>query len=179
MTSTQGMGSCLIPTLWSAEHSCWLPCGRQIEDGESIGTVLSFAGPLVGHRDCADAFEKRERNEKMVRIGRQQGAGGPMPGPEQYKDGIMGSIPLEKPPEPTGDLPPGVTSVADVPFEEKDMIGSPIPDYAASPHVGDIREDGAVWVGDYWAKVEDHPLTRARDLMVAALAEINKYVESR
>lgn len=148
----------------------------------------------------------------MVKIGRQQGAGGPMPGPEQYKDGIMGSIPLEKPEEPLPPMPPGVKSVADLPFEEQPPMagdpkqtGTPLPGYTAgaiapgmkearaavtpgwvpatedhhgfyapeSPNIGDIREDGAVWVGHGWAKIED-PLAKAKELLAQAIAELDK-----
>jgi hypothetical protein len=204
MSADKGMGSCLIQT---AEGSI---CGRQIEEGDPIGTVMSaYGGPVVGHKDCADAFEHRKREQQMVKIGRQQGAGGPMPGPEQYKEGIMGSIPLEKPEEPAPDLPegieltgkpqhmPGAPDYMQPKSFEDGLVGSPpvpIPDYnagAIAPGAKAARADPSrVTVGlpdsDFlgnakalMTQVAQHTSPLRELMMVSAINEIIKHLEKR
>lgn len=116
--ATKGLGACLI----AGDNG--LPCGRQISEGEPIGTVAVGhpPNPIVGHKKCADAWALRKQREKddMVRIGKQQGPGGSIGDPASYDDGIQGSIPLEKP-EPLPSLaevkmPEGVQSLAELPF---------------------------------------------------------------
>lgn len=95
-TPIKGLGVCLIP----GEDGT--PCGRQIEEGEPIGTVI-HGGPQVGHKRCANAFyirkqdEERQKREDMVKIGKQQGPGGSIGDPATYPDALAsGSVPLEK-----------------------------------------------------------------------------------
>jgi len=95
--SIRGIGLCMIP------NDQGVPCGRQVAEGESIGTVLS-GGPQVGHKKCADAFharrqaEERQKRSEMVKIGKQQGPGGDIGDPSTYPDALAsGSYPLEKP----------------------------------------------------------------------------------
>jgi len=76
-------------------------CGKQIGEGEAIGTVI-INGPVVGHKKCADGFHarkqqsEREARHKMVKRYDQGGAGGPIDYNSE-RDGIQGSLPLEKP----------------------------------------------------------------------------------
>jgi len=76
-------------------------CGKQIQEGEAIGTVI-INGPVVGHKKCADGFHtrkqqsEREARHNMVKRYDQGGAGGPIDYNSE-RDGIQGSLPLEKP----------------------------------------------------------------------------------
>jgi hypothetical protein len=136
MSADRGMGSCLIA------GANGIPCGLQIEEGAPIGTVMSPGGPLVGHKDCAAAYEQRKR-EQMVKIGRQQGPGGAIPGPEQYKEGIQGSIPLEKPEEPPhlSPVPPGAESLEQPPMAgDPKQTGTPLPSYSAGAIAPGVKE---------------------------------------
>ena len=87
MAETMGLGACLIT------KDDGLPCGLQIGEGEPIGTVVIGTGPVVGHRNCADAFMTRRK--KVVQIGKQQGPGGVVD-PTTFTEGILGSTPLVK-----------------------------------------------------------------------------------
>lgn len=123
MAEIKGMGACLVP------NDEGKPCGRQIAEGEPIGTVMAASGPIVGHRKCADAFharkqqQERESRNSMVKDIKQAGAGGPLDF-AGAKDTIMGSIPLEKSPNSSSDLneltkAAGIPSIADVPMEDE------------------------------------------------------------
>lgn len=121
MALVEGMGKCLI------QQDNGMPCGRQIQPGEPIGTVIAgfAAGPIVGHKACADAYQARQNKEKqVVKIGRQGGPGGSIGDPSQYEDALaFGSVPLEKPDARVPDLasipmPEGVRPLTDLPFEE-------------------------------------------------------------
>jgi hypothetical protein len=76
-----------------------LPCGNQIEEGSSIGTVMLANGPAVGHKKCTDAFyarkmqAERDKRENMVKIAKQGSSG--LVGP--YEDAILNPSPLVKP----------------------------------------------------------------------------------
>lgn len=103
---TKGLGVCLIPTEDDGT------CGRQIEEGEPIGTVVLPGGPIVGHKRCADGFHQRrqaQEREKRMKIGKQQGPGGSIGDPSTYPDALaFGSKPLV--PEGKEIPPTGVTS---------------------------------------------------------------------
>lgn len=124
MSSDQGMGSCLI------QQANGLPCGRQIAEGEPVGTVISGATAIVGHKRCADSFTQRKMEDQVVKIGKQSGAGGPVD-VSTFADGVMHSTPLEtKPGYVAPELPPmpaGVRSIAEVPFEEQTQLGTQHP----------------------------------------------------
>jgi hypothetical protein len=109
------MGVCLIP------NDKDVPCGRQIEEGEPIGTVILNRTPLIGHRACAHGFHsrtqavEREKRVASMKIGKQSGPGGSIGDPDKYPDALaFGSKPLvpeEKEPVPPADPdipPPGV-----------------------------------------------------------------------
>ena len=135
MTWDKGLGTCLIPT------ETGIPCGLHIQEGEPIGTVVSFAGPVVGHKKCADAYTQRKKDEQMVKIGKQQGPGGSIGDPSSYAEGIMGSIPLEKPeppepPFPLSSVPPPATP------QPVDTHEGRWP--AATVEVNGVRQEG-VW----------------------------------
>lgn len=94
MALEQGMGSCMIPV---GENG--YPCGKQIEEGEPIGSVLVGMGSRIGHKRCKDAFYARRAQEAKDAVAKnikQAGPGGPvnLAGGE---DAIMGSIPLVPP----------------------------------------------------------------------------------
>lgn len=93
--TVMGMGVCMIPK----END--IPCGRQITEGEPIGSVVIGPGNVVvGHKRCGDGFNMRKKEKAdMVKIARQQGAGGPVD-MTTAEDMVYGSIPLQKP-EPT------------------------------------------------------------------------------
>ena len=93
MSADRGMGNCC-------------ECHQQIAEGAPIG-VLSHVPFLLGHKDCVDA--KKVENH-MVKIGRQQGPGGPVP--TQYEEGIQGSITLEKKDSLVEEFHPDVLRVA-------------------------------------------------------------------
>lgn len=117
----KGLGVCLIP-----KENGQL-CSRQIEEGEPIGTVVVGVTPFTGHHACAQAYEGRKAAKKetgMVKRVDQQGPGGAVD-MTTGTDAVMGSTPLEKSPgsEDKPDLssvpmPPGVTPITDLPFEE-------------------------------------------------------------
>jgi len=125
----KGMGPCLIP------NAKGFPCGRQINEGAPIGTVIAGIGaPLVGHRECAAAFQQRKQNEQrekvaaaMVKRVDQAGPGGAL-GPE--RDALLGGIPLaeqiarqeaQKEQANLGEAAAaaGVRSVAEIPFDDE------------------------------------------------------------
>jgi hypothetical protein len=122
------MGNCTIP---DAAGSI---CGKQINEGEAIGTIV-LGGPRVGHKRCCDAYharvqeKEREKRLQMVKRIDQGGPGGPVDYTSE-RDAVMGSIPLEtRPggpaPADTGDpsllgglaAAAGVRSVGDLPME--------------------------------------------------------------
>lgn len=122
MAETMGMGVCLI---YIAPNR---PCGRQIQEGEPIGTVVLAGGPVVGHKKCADNFRPAfaavaNAGGHPVKLGKQGGPGGAIPGPEGYDQAIAGSIPLE-----SVTMPEGVKSLADLP-----MDGEPAAPVEAAP----------------------------------------------
>lgn len=92
----KGLGTCLIQ---QADNTV---CGKQIEEGEPIGTIMSPSGPLVGHRNCAAAHyarkmqTEREKRDEMVKIARQSGPGGAVD-MSTAEDAIENSTPLVKP----------------------------------------------------------------------------------
>jgi hypothetical protein len=111
MAADQGMGNCLIP------GADGLPCGKQINEGEAIGTIV-LGGPRVGHKKCSDAYHarvqeaEREKRLNMVKRLDQGGPGGAVVYSSE-RDAIMGSIPLDhKPGDP---LPPDVPQPHDGP----------------------------------------------------------------
>lgn len=130
MGSIKGMGPCGIP----GENN--LPCGRQIIEGEPVGTITrgSAYSPLstTGHKRCADAYhvrvqrQERERNMAMVQRINQDGPSGAV-NPTTAYDAVQGSLPLEKveteaprPPTPlspqiVGDMSNGAHFIGDVP----------------------------------------------------------------
>lgn len=117
MSSIQGMGPCGIP---KADN---YPCGKQIQEGESIGTVTTPGGPVTGHKKCADMFymrkqaSERQEREAMVKKYNQQGPGGAMD-TANPQDLVMGSIPLDKPEVPANFTPPpGVNFIGDLPMD--------------------------------------------------------------
>jgi hypothetical protein len=124
MALIKGMGTCLIM------GGDGLPCGKQIQEGEAIGTVTGGFNdkmPLTGHKKCADAYHyrvqqsERAKREAQVKLMNQSGPGGPVD-PTTATDALVGgSIPLEKP-EPelhiqtiTAGLPPGSNYLGDLP----------------------------------------------------------------
>lgn len=133
MAETKGMGSCLI------QLESGNPCGRQINDGEAIGTVISVSGPIVGHKRCADDYNRRT----MVKQYQQKGAGGPMD-TSNPKDMVENPTPLDASKIPdTADLsrvqmPPGVQPITDLPFE--DDLGSPVSIPSPAPERNIYRE---------------------------------------
>jgi hypothetical protein len=108
-------------------------CGKQINEGEAIGTIV-LGGPRVGHKRCADAYharvqeKEREKRLQMVKRIDQGGPGGPVDYSTE-RDAVQGSIPLEtRPGGPLPDTPDpsllgglaaaaGVASVADLPMD--------------------------------------------------------------
>lgn len=143
MSSVKGMGSCPI----TQENG--YPCGRQISEGESIGTVIINKAPYVGHKRCADAYTLREmQGGNVVKRADQNGPGGSI-GPE--RDALaFGSYPLESKPEPApppnarqqySQLPPGVEPMADDPFEVEALM--PLASASVSPH-GSISVSGGL-----------------------------------
>lgn len=93
----KGLGSCLIPNEQGGV------CGRQIQEGEAIGTVmLRPGGPVIGHKACSDDFHRRkqeaEKQTRMAMVKRvdQGGPGGPI-NYSSERDALLGSLPLEKP----------------------------------------------------------------------------------
>lgn len=145
MAYDKGLGTCLIP---KANGQL---CSKQIAEGEAIGTVIVGVTPLVGHKDCASNFTQRQADKKkeqsVVKRVDQSGPGGAVD-MSQAKDATLGSIPLEKSPNPVSvsndppqeppslslaetPLPEGVKSVTEVPFTEtpKDTwaVGRPAP----------------------------------------------------
>lgn len=109
MAEVKGLGVCMIPT------STGKPCGKQIQQGESIGTIINAQRtPIVGHKKCAEAYETR-----TMKLGKQGGPGGAID-ESSYENAIMGSVPLEKPAKSLDEMqmPPGVKSLADLPFEQ-------------------------------------------------------------
>lgn len=90
MSLVQGVGTCLAP------QANGLPCGKQIADGEPIGTIVinPIVGGIVVHRHCADAYEARKREKEAVKLGKQAGPGGPID-PSSFQDALAyGSVPL-------------------------------------------------------------------------------------
>lgn len=121
-SSIKGMGSCAIPG-----ENGW-PCGRQIAQGESIGTVIINKQPSVGHKRCADAYTFREMQGTNVVKRADQQADGSV-GPERDALG-EGSFPLTgaSKPEPApppnaraqySQLPAGVVPLAELPFDDE------------------------------------------------------------
>lgn len=130
MATVKGMGPCSIP----GENN--FPCGRQIAEGEPVGTITmgNVFNPqsAIGHRHCADAWwerkrsAEREQNFAMVKRVNQSQAGGAVNFNEAY-DAVQGSVPLEKkdtvPLSPTertgttikGDLSQGAHFIGDLP----------------------------------------------------------------
>lgn len=109
MAEVKGLGVCMVPT------STGRPCGKQIHQGESIGTIINeHRTPIVGHKKCAEAYETR-----TMKLGKQGGPGGAIDD-SSYSDALVGSIPLEKPAKSLEEvqMPPGVKSLADLPFDE-------------------------------------------------------------
>lgn len=111
MAYDKGMGTCLIPK----ENG--IPCGGHIGEGAPIGTIISVnQQPLVGHKACVDGFNFRKA--QPVKIAKQSPGGTVGP----YEDAILNPTPLEKPEPPQSlsnvPMPPGVQSVADLPFDE-------------------------------------------------------------
>lgn len=109
MAEVKGLGVCMIPT------STGKPCGKQIQQGEPIGTITNAQRtPIVGHKKCAEAYEMR-----TMKLGKQGGPGGAID-ESSYENAIMGSVPLEKPAKSLDEvqMPPGVKSLADLPFDE-------------------------------------------------------------
>lgn len=110
MAVIKGMGPCAIP------QDNGLPCGRQINEGEPVGTIAKGSAfnplPMVGHKRCADAYyqrvqaAEREKNLAMVQRINQAGAGGPVDNSTAF-DPVQGSIPLEKPEAPATPVAPG------------------------------------------------------------------------
>lgn len=103
----KGIGVCLVP------NEDGVPCGRQVAEGEPIGTVITAGKPVVGHRNCANEYHRRQQaqyrteREKMVKIGKQEGPGGVIGDPASYPDALAsGSYPLEKKSPPVMDTPP-------------------------------------------------------------------------
>jgi hypothetical protein len=134
MAHDMGMGNCMIP------DANGVYCGRQIGEGEAIGTIV-LGGPKIGHKRCADAYHariqqaEREKRDAMVKRIDQSGPGGPVDHTTE-REGIQGSIPLEhrpgdplreqgSQPDVSGQPPDlaglaasaGVHSIADVPME--------------------------------------------------------------
>lgn len=107
---TKGMGVCLIP------NDKDIPCSRQIEEGEPIGTVIFNRTAMVGHRACANGYHQRtqaaerEKRVQSMKIGKQEGPGGAIGDPEKYPDALaFGSKPLV----PEEKIPPsGVTATS-------------------------------------------------------------------
>jgi hypothetical protein len=124
MAVVRGMGPCGIP------RENGLPCGRQIQDGEPVGTITqgTVYNPqsTTGHKACADAFHQRvqqrerERNMAMVQRINQSGPGGAV-NPNDAYDAVQGSIPLAKAEEPkapgtiVGDMSNGAHFLGDLP----------------------------------------------------------------
>lgn len=121
MAIVSGRGLCEIPN----EKN--FPCGQQINDGEPHGSVVTPHGYKQGHRRCADAFherkmttERQERHKAMVKRV-DTDAGGAIDWTTQ-REGIIGSIPLEKSPNKPSlaemTMPAGVRPVSEVPMDE-------------------------------------------------------------
>ena len=136
MSYDKGIGTCLVPVNG-------IPCGRQIEDGESIRNLtLPYGGAIVGHKQCVDSYEanKQKENDMVQRVD-QGSPGGPVD-MRTAKDALLGSVPLVPKEEAhTGPsslsevpMPDGVRSVAEVPFEEPAAEPVSVPTVAA---VGD------------------------------------------
>lgn len=148
MATIRGMGPCAIP------QDNGLPCGRQINEGEPVGTIAKGSAfnplPMVGHKRCADAYyqrvqaAEREKNLAMVQRINQAGAGGPVDNSTAF-DPVQGSIPLEKSAVPVtsttpgqiigdmskgahfiGDVPEGVSPSEAVQYAQGTPLGTPV-----------------------------------------------------
>lgn len=143
------MGSCLIPK----ENGSY--CGKQIQEGEPIGTIGlgTPPQPVIGHKACADDYERRA--EATVKIGRQQGPGGPIGDPSGYDDALaFGSVPLEKPesPEPAPELnqvrmPEGVRPLSELPMDDevvnpqvRQYVTGQVPETGLTHHEREVME---------------------------------------
>jgi hypothetical protein len=115
MSSIKGMGSCVI----TQENG--YPCGRQIGEGEAIGTVVINGAPYIGHKRCADAYDLRSSNG-MVKRADQTSPGGAV-GPMRdavAQDGRpdIADLPQAGPPVSKYQLPDGVKSLSELPYDE-------------------------------------------------------------
>jgi hypothetical protein len=139
MAIVQGRGLCEIPN----EKN--YPCGQQINDGEPHGSVVTPQGYKQGHRRCADAFhqrkmtkERQERHDAMVKRVDTDAQGAI--DWNTARDGVIGSIPLEKSPSRPSlsdmTLPEGVRPVSEVPMEsEPPEAGGPSVTITEDPDV--------------------------------------------
>ena len=117
MPLVKGMGPCQIP------KDDGMPCGNQIGEGEPIGSVITpLMGSTIGHRKCAQEFHERKqrkeaqaRRDAMVKRVDQDQAGGSINWASE-RDGIGGSIPLERSPNKT-DLNEAVHPISSVPMD--------------------------------------------------------------
>lgn len=149
MANVKGMGPCGIP----GENG--LPCGRQIHEGESVGTITVGTAfrpaSTTGHKGCADAWygrkqqQERERNFAMVQRVNQSGPGGAVDF-SQGQDAVEGSIPLQKP-EPARQAP-----------------GTVIGDMSQGAHfIGDLPEDASPADAVKYAQGEPLKVTEPKD----------------
>jgi hypothetical protein len=126
VATIQGMGPCLIPN----EHN--YPCGRQIGEGEAIGTITTGLGvqaqSYVGHKACADGFyvrkaaQEKEKNLAMVKK-MNQGPDGSVD-PRNATDLVIGSIPLAKDEKSTNAIPIASTVIGDMGAEGAPFLGN-------------------------------------------------------
>lgn len=145
MSWDRGVGSCLV------QKANGYPCGRQIQEGEPIRTVVVGMNAIVGHKRCVEEYEARKQQEKtgMVKKYQQQGPGGPMD-TSNPQEMVMGSIPLEQQPGKPAEqaelpnladmrMPEGVRPISEVPFEEEQAFAyqPPQPERSADlPTIG-------------------------------------------
>lgn len=152
MAEVKGLGVCMIPT------STGKPCGKQIQQGEPIGTITNAQRtPIVGHKKCAEAYEMR-----TMKLGKQGGPGGAIDD-SSYSDALVGSIPLEKPAQSLEEvqMPPGVKSLADLPFEENDSKATEIlpprkrDELRQGPTLSDVIQRRSDLTAEEQAKLDD------------------------
>lgn len=105
MSSIKGMGSCVI----TQENG--YPCGRQIGEGEAIGTVVINGSPYIGHKRCADAYDLRSKNGMVKRADQTSPGGAVGPIRDAVADDGRPDITAVK-------LPDGVKALSELPYDE-------------------------------------------------------------